>query len=136
MPARPTFVQRVSQFWRRVTEGLELHQLWAQFQADARSSYQLYSRDVDFTRPQGVRGGRHFWSLVKQFFWAILEQLSPARRVILLLALVLLIFTGTFKWGVHIVDFDLQFYGGLLILLVLILEVADRVVMKRDLQIA
>ena len=32
--------------------------------------------------------------------------------------------------------FDLRFFGGLLILLLLILEVADRVVMKRDLQIA
>lgn len=136
MSARPTFGQRISQFWRRLTAGLELHQLWAQFQADARASYHLYSRNVDFSRPQGVRKGRHFWSLVKQFFWAILDQLSPARRVILLVALILLIFTGTFKWGGAIVDFDLQFYGGLLLLLLLMLEVADRVVMKRDLQIA
>jgi len=136
MSSRPTFGQRISQFWRRLTEGLELNQLWAQFQADARASYHLYSRNVDFSRPQGVRKGSHFWSLVKQFFWAILDQLSPARRLILLLALVLLIFTGTFRWGGSIVDFDLQFYGGLLVLLLLVLEVADRVVMKRDLQIA
>lgn len=136
MTARPTFGQRVKQFWRRVTAGLELNQLWAQFQADARASYRLYSRNVDFSRPQGVRKGRHFWSLVRQFFWAILDQLSPARRVILLLALILLIFTGTFRWGGAVVDFDLQFYGGLLLLLLLVLEVADRVVMKRDLQIA
>lgn len=119
-----------------MTAGLELNQLWAQFQADARASYRLYSRNVDFSRPQGVRKGRHFWSLVRQFFWAILDQLSPARRVILLLALILLIFTGTFRWGGAVVDFDLQFYGGLLLLLLLVLEVADRVVMKRDLQIA
>ncbi|HEY6250835.1 MAG TPA: serine/threonine protein phosphatase, partial [Candidatus Angelobacter sp.] len=136
MSGRPTFAQRVSQFWRRVTDGLELNQLWSQFQADARASYHLYSRDVDFARPQGVRRGRHFWSLVRQFFWAILTQLSPARRVILLLALVLLIFTGTFHWGDSKIDFDFQFYGGLLLLLLLVLEVADRVVMKRDLQIA
>lgn len=127
---------RVEQFWRRVTDGLELNQLWSQFQADARASYHLYSRDVDFTRTQGERKGRHFWRLVKQFFWAILEQLSPARRVILLIALILLVFTGTFHWGRATYDFDLQFYGGLLLLLLLVLEVADRVVMKRDLQIA
>lgn len=136
MSARPTFAQRVNQFWRRVTEGLALNQLWSQFQADARASYHLYSRNVDFSRPQGVRGGRHFWSLVRQFFWAILDQLTPARRVILLLALILLVFTGTFNWGRNTYDFDLKFWGGLLILLLLILEVADRVVMKRDLQIA
>lgn len=136
MSTRPTFTQRVNQFWRRVTEGLALNQLWSQFQADARASYHLYSRNVDFSRPQGVRGGRHFWSLIRQFFWAILDQLTPARRVILLLALILLIFTGTFNWGKNTYDFDLKFWGGLLILLLLILEVADRVVMKRDLQIA
>lgn len=132
-------MSRVHQFWRRVTEGLELNELWAQFRADARSSYHLYSRNVDFTRAPGVRRGRHFFSLIKQFFWAILEQLSPARRVILLIALVLLVV------GVVNVShdrpgnsgsFDLRFLGSLLLLLVLLLEVADRVVMKRDLQIA
>ncbi|HEY6348984.1 MAG TPA: PP2C family protein-serine/threonine phosphatase [Candidatus Angelobacter sp.] len=136
MSARPTIAQRVGQFWRRVTAGLELNQLWAQFQADARASYHLYSRSVDFSRQAGARKGRHFWSLVRQFFWAILDQLSPARRVILLLALILLIFTGTLKWGGAKFDFDFEFYGGLLVLLLLVLEVADRVVMKRDLQIA
>lgn len=137
MPARPNSIGvRLAQFWRRVTAGLELHELWAQFQADARASYRLYSRDVDFTKPQGVRGGRHVRNVIKQFFWAILEQLSPARRVLLLLALVLLIFTGTFHLGNRVFDFDFQFYGGLLLLLLLLLEVGDRVVMKRDLQIA
>jgi sigma-B regulation protein RsbU (phosphoserine phosphatase) len=34
------------------------------------------------------------------------------------------------------IEFDLHFWAGLLLLLLLILEIADRVVMKRDLQIA
>ena len=142
MAARPSFTSRVKQFWRRVTEGLELNELWSQFRTDARSSYHLYSRNVDFTRAPGVRRGRHFWSLVKQFFWAILEQFSPARRVILLIALVLLLFSGGVTFdehsggGVRVLVFDLRFFAALLILLLLVLEVADRVVMKRDLQIA
>jgi sigma-B regulation protein RsbU (phosphoserine phosphatase) len=37
---------------------------------------------------------------------------------------------------VYSVEFDLHFWGGLLLLLLLILEIGDRVVMKRDLQIA
>jgi sigma-B regulation protein RsbU (phosphoserine phosphatase) len=118
-----------------------LHQLWAQFQADARASYHLYSRDVDFTQPHGVRRGRHFWNVTKQFFWAILDQLSPARRVLLLLALLLLLFAGDVTWGersegLRVAVFDLRTFGGLLLLLLLVLEVGDRVVMKRDLQIA
>lgn len=134
--------RRLHQFWRRITEGLELNQLWRQFQADARASYHLYSRDIDLARPQGVHRGQHFWNLVRQFFWAILNQLSPARRVLLLVALILLLFAGGVAWsdhhleGVQVVIFDLRTLGGLLLLVLLILEVGDRVVMKRDLQIA
>ena len=85
-------------------------------------------------------GGRHFWGVAKQFFWAILEKLSPARRVLLLVALVLMVFNPEFSWTTngspHIIGLDLRLVGGLLMFLLLILEVADRVVMKRDLQIA
>src|SRR5690242_8924966 len=117
---QPGLRGRAGQFWQRVTDGLELNQLWSQFRADARASYHLYSRDVDFTNPQGVRKGRHFWSLAKQFFWAILDQLSPARRVLLLLALILLVVTGAVAWhersgDVSIFYFDLRFVGGLLL---------------------
>src|SRR5712692_6224675 len=33
---RQRFGARANQFWRRVTDGLELNQLWNQFRADAR----------------------------------------------------------------------------------------------------
>jgi sigma-B regulation protein RsbU (phosphoserine phosphatase) len=36
----------------------------------------------------------------------------------------------------HVVEFDFHFFGGLLMFVLLILEIGDRVVMKRDLQIA
>ena len=86
------FSTKVNLFWRRVTDGLELNQLWSQFQMDARSSYRLYSREVAVSRPEGVRHGKHWVEVSKQFFWAILEKLSPARRVLLLLALLMVIF--------------------------------------------
>ena len=61
--------------------------------------------------------------------------------MLLLVALVLLFFpSGGFSDGrpghVEIHEFDLHVWGGLLLLLVLLLELADRVVMKRDLEIA
>jgi phosphoserine phosphatase RsbU/P len=139
-PVRPTFRVQAQQFWRRVTDGLELNQLWSQFQADARASYRLYARDIDSSRKEGVRRGRHWWEVTKQFFWAILEKLSPARRVLLLLALLMIILNPEVHWttkeGTHIVGFDVRLWGGLLMFVLLVLEVADRVVMKRDLQIA
>jgi sigma-B regulation protein RsbU (phosphoserine phosphatase) len=119
---------------------MELNQLWTQFQTDARSSYRLYSRGIDATRKEGTRRGRHWWGIAKQFFWAILEKLSPARRILLLLALLLIVLNPELGWttkeGTHLVGFDLRLWGGLLMFVLLVLEVADRVVMKRDLQIA
>src|SRR4029077_15379326 len=122
MPSHPhrqnAFTAWLSQFWRRVTTGLELNQLWSQFQTDAKASYHLYSREVELARPKDVPKGRHFFAVVKQYFWAVLEQLSPARRVILLLALVLVVATGVFTWhdragNEHILDFDFRFFGAL-----------------------
>jgi phosphoserine phosphatase RsbU/P len=52
----------------------------------------------------------------------------------------MIIFSPELSWntkeGTHVIGFDLRFWGGLLMFFLLILEVADRVVMKRDLQIA
>ncbi len=133
---------RVDRFWQRVTEGMRLNQLWSQFQTDARSSYRLYSHEVDSSRVAGVPRGKHFFNLASQFFWAILLKLTPARRVLLLIALVLLCFpSGEAAWQssdgqMKVIVLDNHFWGGLLMLVLLILEVADRVVMKRDLQIA
>jgi len=129
------------QFWQRVSEGMEVNQLWSQFEKDARSSYRLYSAGLS-ERAEGQSGFRRFWHVTKALFWAILEKLTPARRVLLLLALILLLVPfGGFTFGdkagqVHVVEFDFRLWGGLLMFVVLLLELADRVVMKRDLEIA
>jgi phosphoserine phosphatase RsbU/P len=134
--------ERAKQFWQRVTEGMELNQLWSQFRKDAHSSYRLYSQEVDRTRTEGVSRSHHFFYVLRQFFWAIVEKLTPARRVLLLIALVLIFLPGgewafnTKNYHVTISALDFHFYGGLLMFVLLILEVGDRVVMKRDLQIA
>jgi phosphoserine phosphatase RsbU/P len=142
VPQQRPSTGRAKQFWQRVTEGMELNQLWSQFRKDAHSSYRLYSQDVDPTRMEGASHSHHFWGVAKQFFWAIVEKLTPARRVLLLLALVLIIVPGgewtliTKSHEVKVFALDFHFWGGLLMFVLLVLEVADRVVMKRDLQIA
>lgn len=138
----PSFPESVGRFWGRVTEGMQIGELWKQFHSDARTSYRLYSQEVDATRGEGSPRGRHFIEVAKQFFWAFLEKLSPARRLMLLLALVLTFMPGSewhWRWGhsdVAMATPDLRFYGGLLMFALLMMEVGDRVVMKRDLQIA
>jgi sigma-B regulation protein RsbU (phosphoserine phosphatase) len=135
-------VERVDRFWARVTEGRQVDELWRSFLTDARTSYRLYSEDVDAERVAGMSKGKHFLRLVGQFFWAVLEKLTPARRVLLLVALVLMFGpSGEATWHssngeLKFFTFDGHFWGALLMLFLLVLEVGDRVVMKRDLQIA
>ena len=138
---RPKLFVQIDSFWQRVTEGLELGQLWKQFRADARSSYRLYQKDFNAQSPRESR--RHnFFHTAQEFAWAILAKLTPARRVLLLLGVALLVFpAGGFSYHgkageVEISEFDLHFYGGALLFVLLMLEIADRVVMKRDLEIA
>src|SRR5258708_10762588 len=143
-PSAPplTFSVRLHNFWRRVTEGLEVSQLWSQFESEARASYRLYSKDVAAKTPEGLtHRGRHL-HIVKEFFWAVLEKLSPARRVLMLAALILLVIPhGGFSYNgeggkAYAVEFDFHFWAGLLLFLLLMLEIAHRLGMKRDLQIA
>ena len=125
---------RVERFWRRVSDGLAVQQLWAQFVSETRAGYRLYSRDVESKAVLDQPEGNRFFYLARTFFWAILLKLSPARRVLLLIALILALFRFEFVYGdAHIRTGAL---GVLLLLLLLLLEIADRVVMKRDLEIA
>jgi hypothetical protein len=132
---------KARQFWYRVSEGLAVNQLWSQFEKDARSSYRLYSAGLD-NLPEQRSLLKRGWHISKALFWAILEKLTPARRVLLLVALILLFFPGggfTYINGdkhIEVQGLDLHFWGGLLMFVVLLLELADRVVMKRDLEIA
>jgi len=130
--------QQVHSFWQRLTEGLEIQQLWGQFVAEAKASYGLYSKDVDWDeikreRRKLKRFCRAAWAL----FQAMLMKLSPARRVLLLIALVLVVVQPEFQWGQHQqASFQLGGIGALILFLLLALELADRVTMKRDLEVA
>jgi len=141
VPPRSRLKADARQFWQRVSEGLALNQLWSQFEKDARSSYRLYSAGLDNLQAEPSRF-RRGWQITQAMFWAILEKLTPARRVLVLLALILLFFpSGGFSYTnraghVEVFEFDLHVWGALLLLLVLLLELADRVVMKHDLEIA
>jgi sigma-B regulation protein RsbU (phosphoserine phosphatase) len=137
----PGFWEHLKRFWQRVTEGLELSQLWKQFHTDARASYRLYQRDFQARAPRETRK-HNFWHTAQEFVWAFLEKLTPPRRVLLLAGVVLLIFpAGGYSYTgrsgqLVILELDPHFWGGILIFLLLTLEIADRVIMKRDLEIA
>jgi phosphoserine phosphatase RsbU/P len=129
---------RTHTFWRQITDGIAIQQLWLQFQTEARASYRLYSREVDWNRGEDETRRHRVKRVAGGLFWAMVLKLSPARRVLFVIALVLLLFPGfDFRYGNGDVQMpNLSFFGALMFLILLALELADRVTMKRDLEIA
>jgi serine phosphatase RsbU (regulator of sigma subunit) len=116
-------------FWNRVTDGLKVSELWGEFKSEAKATYGFYSKDVDWEaigreKSKFKRWLHSAWAL----FQALLMKLTPARRVLLLAAVVLMIVRND--------NFDYSFLGAVILFLLLALELADRVTMKRDLEIA
>jgi phosphoserine phosphatase RsbU/P len=129
---------RAREFWHRVSEGRDIDDLWSQFAADTRSSYGFYGKDVDWEQINKLPAWKRPLRVAGQLFWAMMNKLTPARRVLLLVALVLLLLSGLkFQVGSHdSVEIKFEFLAAVLFLLLLSLELADKVIMKRDLEIA
>src|SRR2546429_3746643 len=125
---------RVREFWERISEGRQLDDLWSQFAADARAGYGFYGKDVDWDAIQKLPRWRRPFYVAKDIFWATLMKMTPARRVLLLLALAMLLMSGfTFQFGHDVgIQFKFESFAALIFLLLLSLELADKVAMKRS----
>ena len=129
---------RARHFWQRISEGRQVDELWSHFTADARASYGFYMKEADTEELGTHRGFKRWFRIAKILFWSMLMKMTPARRVLLLVALAMLVLSG-FKFQVgKNVAFDMNFevVAAILFLLLLSLELADKVTMKRDLEIA
>jgi serine phosphatase RsbU (regulator of sigma subunit) len=124
--------------WGRISEGRRLDELWSQFSADAQASYGFYGKDLDWEQLKTVPAWRRPFRIAKHFFWALVMKMTPARRVLLFVALAMLILSSPKLHVGHSFTFDvnLDAIAALLFLLLLSLELADKVTMKRDLEIA
>jgi len=129
-------VHRVGNFWERVSDGLAIQTLWSQFFSEAHASYSLYQHEVDWDALRHERRFRRLLKISRALFWAMLMKLSPARRVYMLLVLLFLVYfvLNVRPFGIPREAEFLIAISGLVLLLAL--ELADRVIMKRDLEIA
>src|SRR5215813_9939098 len=130
---------RFGTFWERITDGFALHELWGQFKSEAKASYRLYSADVDWHDIDGKSSGKlgRFFRSAWALFQAMLMKLSPARRVLLLIAIVLLAFQPSLRFEAsREAEVHLAAVGVAILFVLLAVELADRVTMKRDLEIA
>jgi hypothetical protein len=137
--ARPTnLIHSLRKFWRRISNGVAPGQLWRQFQTETKASYRLYAQEVHWERAPTETPLTRFLRITRALFWAMMMKLSPGRRVLLLAALVLLASpVWQLQWNQNTATApNLSVLGGIALLILLALELADRVSLKRDLEIA
>jgi phosphoserine phosphatase RsbU/P len=122
--------------WYRLTAGMEINELWVQFKVEAGESSRLYKQDVRQHAGQSERSWKRPFKILGYLFSSILNKLSPARRLFLLLN-VILAFLAVINFHFLILTQEIEFllaFVGLLILLALVL--GDHISMKRDIEIA
>jgi sigma-B regulation protein RsbU (phosphoserine phosphatase) len=137
-PVNPKTTSKGPSTWDQISEGREWDDLLKQFGADARASYGFYGKDVDWDEIKKRPKWRRPFHIAKGFFWALLMKLSAARRMILFIGLIMLVLSSPKVSFNRNFTFDLNLSGvaAALFLLLLSLELADKVTMKRDLEIA
>jgi len=130
-------VQKLDRFWRNVSAGLTAEQLWTQFRRETRASVAVFSAETgrDVSEEWSRHGGRR--AVMRAVAKAMFYRLTPARRIIFLVACVLLVWPQTefSNERIHIF-FPNAGFAAFLFLILLVLELADRVSLKRDLEIA
>jgi sigma-B regulation protein RsbU (phosphoserine phosphatase) len=115
---------------------MEIDELWSQFKIEAGESSRLYKQDVSQRAGPRERSWKRPFKILGYLFSSVLNKLSPARRLFLLLTIILAclaVLNFHFLIFTQEIEFLLAFVG-LLILLALVL--GDHISMKRDIEIA
>ena len=106
------------------------------YRRDLRDIYRFYLTDEQRERLASMR---HF----KRFFWItgwlirnLLLRLAPARRVLLVAGALLLLLTGEFQSGKTTYNFDLSRWAFLPVLIVLMLELKDKLLARDEIEVA
>ncbi|HEY8548497.1 MAG TPA: PP2C family protein-serine/threonine phosphatase [Vicinamibacterales bacterium] len=144
---------RAGGFFEVYTRDLKASDLQRLFTRDAREAYEFFSRGVDRTGLANLPWHVRLWTHVKLFFIAFTLRLSPARRALYGIALaasiigLLKLFSGVdfIDAGGIVIPFPIPVWhdgtlflavGFVLLNLLIILEVADRLSLKNDLNVA
>jgi phosphoserine phosphatase RsbU/P len=141
--ARTSLADRARSFLNAYTHGLKREDLQRLFTRDTREAYRFFAKTFDERSLSGLPRHRRWLSRARLFFWAFTLRLSPARRVIYGVGLVLFLlgflqlFRGVGNAGLRWEPGSTTLLVGfLLVNLLVLLEVADRLSLKNDLEIA
>ena len=146
VPPLPRTPGGTRRFLDAYTQGLSKTELERLFTQDAPDAYRFFSRTIDFAELRKLPWHRRTLAHARLFFLAFTLRLTPARRAIYAVALIAAAI-GMFELivGVHLllVPHPVFAKGTLwlitafvLVNLIVLLEVADRLTLKNDLEIA
>jgi hypothetical protein len=101
---------------------------------DLRDLYDFYiDEDRKARLAQMGRVRRFFWRL-GWLLWNLILRLSPARRILLLIALMLIFFGGFSYESEHFtINFNMRVFSFLILLLILMLELKDKLLARDEL---
>src|SRR5262245_47267501 len=104
---------------------------------DLRAIYRFYLDDEERARLESMGRFRRALFLIPRIFKSLLFKLSPGRRLMLLLGIVFSAFRGTgVVWQDTHVTIDLSPWGFFLVLVVLMLELKDKLLAKEGIEVA
>jgi serine phosphatase RsbU (regulator of sigma subunit) len=148
---------RLQEFVDSYTKGLKAEDLQRLFTRDTREAYKFFTRGTDAETFKTLPWSRRLWAHSKLLFLAFTMKLSPARRMVYAAALVLAfiglvnLFRGIGMVQIMSLPFGVDvgvpgplfrqgtwalFLAFALMNLLVLLEVADRLSLKNDLEIA
>jgi sigma-B regulation protein RsbU (phosphoserine phosphatase) len=134
-PRKPSLVDRARAFLDAYTHGLKREDLRRLFTRDTREAYRFFARNIDEESLRGLSWHRRWFTRVRLFFWAFTLRLSPARRILYGVAVLASLY-GFIRLSESSRGAGSLLVGFLLINLLVLLEVADRLSLKNDLEIA
>jgi sigma-B regulation protein RsbU (phosphoserine phosphatase) len=146
VPPLPRTPGGSDRFFEAYTQGLTTVDLERLFTRDTPEAYRFFTRTIDFEQLKKLPWHRRMIAHVRLFFLAFTLKLTPARRAIYGLSLVCVLI-GMFELFQEVRLFVLPhpvfaagtlwvLTGFLLTNLLVLLEVADRLTLKNDLEIA
>ncbi len=126
--AAPTEFESLKEIYRLYAHDFRTDEL-GRLPEETLDAYRLFTADLDRRRWEEMTAGERLIATVRSFFLGLTLRMSPLRRLMFLLALAAFPAGFVFHWVYLVASF-------LLLNFVLILEMADKLLLKGDLQIA
>jgi serine phosphatase RsbU (regulator of sigma subunit) len=130
--------RRFQSFVDAYTDGLKADDVRRLFTRDTREAYQFFARNIDDRQTANLRRPRRLVHRALLFFMAFTMRLSPARRMLYAAGVLSAVFGLLKLWSARGVADGAGWLllGFVLVNLLILLEVADRLSLKGDLEVA